>query len=472
MPHGFRHSVRVILLAVAGYAASAIPVHAAEASGTIAVVSDIHFNPFATPDLAPRLANSEPQDWPSIFASASGQGFSVRGEDTNRTLLASTFDALSTNTGKADLVIVSGDLLAHRFEEFAAHSLGTAPDSSVVRALAAKTALYVAEALHTALPNRPIVLALGNNDSGCGDYRLEPGGAFLASLSNTVRDLAGANHLAGDFDQTFHNGGYYAVRHPMLDGVTILVVNDVLWSTDYQDACGIDGAETAEAMMAWLERQLADARAAGRRVWLVHHIPVGIDPYETLQAPRELSCPAQVIPFLKQPFASRFLTLLREYAATIQVGFSGHAHHDSYRVLMDADATVAVEKVTPSVSPIFGNNPGFHVFDYNRQTGNVTDFSTWYLANLEQTTATTPGEWRREYVFTETYGEQSYSATAVKRIADAMLGSGAKGEEISNIFRRLYPVSHGEIPVGALAAYACAIGHLTVSSYTACYCHR
>jgi sphingomyelin phosphodiesterase acid-like 3 len=472
MAQGFRQALCAILLALTWLATTSMSVRASEPSGIIAVVSDIHFNPFTTRDFAVRLAGSELTAWPSIFASVSGQGFSGRGEDTNQLLLASALGALSSSAGSTDLVIVSGDLLAHRFEELAAHALGTSPDSRTVRTLTAKTALYVADALRTALPDRPILIALGNNDSECGDYQLEPGGAFLALMSNTVRDLAGADRLAPDFNQTFQAGGYYAMRHPTLADVTILVVNDVLWSTDYQDTCGTDGAETAEAMMAWLERRLGDARAAGQRIWLVHHIPVGIDPYATLQAPARLSCPAQVTPFLKEPSASRFEMLLREYAATIQASFSGHIHQDSYRLVMDAGAAVGVEKVTPSISPIFGNNPGFHVLDYDWHTGDVTDFSTWYLVNLEQTSATTPGEWRREYVFTEAYAKQAYSAAAIKQIADAMLEPGAEGEGIRNTFRRLYPVSHGEIASGELAAYACAIGNLAPSTYTACYCHR
>jgi sphingomyelin phosphodiesterase acid-like 3 len=149
-------------------------------------------------------------------------------------------------------------------------------------------------------------------------------------------------------------------------------------------------------MIAWLEQQLSEARGAGRRVWLVHHIPVGIDPYTTLHASAELSCPACVTPFLKEPFASRFAQMLREYAGTIQAGFSGHTHQDSYRLLMRDGAAVGVEKVALSISPIFGNNPAFHLFNYDPQTGDLTDFSTWYLDNLEQASATVPGEWRTE----------------------------------------------------------------------------
>jgi hypothetical protein len=472
MAHGFRHSLRVAVLALSGCAAADMPIYATESSGIIAVASDIHFNPFASRDLALRLASSEPKEWASLFASISGQDLSNYGEDTNQALLASALGALFENAGNADLLIVSGDLLAHRFEEIAAQILGAPQDSGVVRGLAAKTAIYVADALRTALPDRPVLVALGNNDSECGDYKLEPGGAFLASLSDTVRDLAGADHLASDFDETFKTGGYFAMRHPTLEDVTILVVNDVLWSTDYQDSCGIDGDMTDEAMMTWLERQLENARAAGRHIWLVHHIPVGIDPYETLQAPAETSCPAKVAPFLKEPFASRFVMLLQKYAATIQAGFSGHTHQDSYRLVTDAGVAVAVEKVTPSISPIFGNNPGFHTFEYDRRTGGMTNFSTWYLANLDQASATLPGEWRREYIFTEAYGERAYSAESVKRIADSMFGAGAEGERVRSAFRRFYSASNGDIPAGLLPAYACAIGNLTPPSYTTCYCDR
>jgi len=462
----------VFLLTLIGAAALATPSRAAGPSGVVAVVADVHFNPFATPDLAPRLAESGPNEWPGIFASAGGQRFPARGEDTNHALLASALDALSKSAGGADFVVLSGDLLAHRFEEVAAQVLGSSPASGIVRGLAAKAALYVVGALRDALPGRPIVVALGNNDSACGDYQLEPGGAFLAALRDTIRDLAGPERVAPDFVETFQAGGYYAMRHPVAVGTTILVLNDVLWSTEYRDACGTDGDQAAGAMLAWLERQLSEARAAGRRVWLVHHIPAGIDDHATLTASPGLSCPARVTPFLKEPFASRFVLLLRDYAATIQAGFSGHTHQDSYRLVTDGGAAVGVEKVAPSISPIFGNDPGFHLFDYDRRTGDLVDFTTWHLANLDEASATIRAEWRREYVFTEAYGQQAYSAAAVGQIAAGMLGTGAEGEPVRSTFRRLYSVGHGEIPAATLPAYACAIGSLSASSYAACYCKR
>ena len=315
-------------------------------------------------------------------------------------------------------------------------------------------------------------MALGNNDSECGDYKLEPGGAFLTSLSNTVRDLSGADHLASDFQETFTAGGYFAMRHPTLKDVTILVVNDVLWSIDYQDSCGADDNVTDDAMMAWLERQLEDARAAGRRIWLVHHIPVGIDPYETLHAPTGTSCPAKVAPFLKEPFASGFVMLLREIRGHRSGGLF-RPHPSGQLSSGDGCRCCGSNREGHTFNrPIFGNNPGFHTFEYDTHTGNLMDFSTWYLSNLDQASATIPDEWQREYVFTQAYGEQAYSAGAVKRLADALLGTGAAVDRTRDAFRRFYPVSSDDIQAKALPAYACAIGHLTPSSYISCYCNR
>src|ERR1043166_603854 len=64
--------------------ASAVPsVRAAEGSGTFAVISDLHFNPFDPPELATALAGSNPAAWPAIFASINDQAMSRTGEDTN-----------------------------------------------------------------------------------------------------------------------------------------------------------------------------------------------------------------------------------------------------------------------------------------------------------------------------------------------------------------------------------------------------
>lgn len=435
-----------------------------EGSGTVVVISDLHFDPFDPPALAAALAGSAPTTWQAAFASVDNQAMSRSGEDTNHALLVSSLAAFAKRAADADFAIVPGDFLAHEFEDKAAKALNIAPTSPAAGEMAVKTTVFVADLLADALAGKPAIVALGNNDSSCGDYRIEPGGSYLANTRETVRRLVGTARLEADFDETYAAAGYYAARHPTVANGLIIVLNDILWSTKYRDACGTGGQAAAQAMFGWLRERLARQRAAGGRVWMVHHIPWGIDPYSTIATPAP-SCPAKVVPFLQEPYASDFPALLAEYRDVLQASFSGHTHFDDYRLLGDERGTVVgVDKVTPAISPIFGQNPGFQVFTYDRRSGAPTDFSTWYLAN--------PGDplhkadWRFEYTFTEAYGLPAYSPAAVETLWKGTSTDGAR----RGTYQRLYAVGRGTLDTGNLPAYACAIRHLDRPSFTACYC--
>ena len=438
--------VGLAVLALAGLIVPIPSVHSAEGSGSFVVISDLHFNPFADKD----------------------QVMSPIGQDTNHALLTSSLAVFAKTVADADFAIVPGDLLAHEFNAKASKALGVAPTSQAAGEMAVKTTLFVAAALADALAGKPAIIALGNVDSNCGDYRIEPGGSYLAATREAVRRLVGAARLAPDFDETYAAGGYYAARHPTIPNGLIVVLNDVLWSTEYRDACGKNGFAAAQAMMGWLRDQLARQRAAGGRIWLVHHIPWGIDPYSTVVS-HASSCPARVVPFQKEPFASEFLALLAQYRDVIQASFSGHTHFDDYRLLIDDRGTViGLDKLTPAISPVFGQNPGFQVFTYDRRSGAPSDFSTWYLANPGE--APRAADWRFEYTFTQAY-----------RQPQLLAGNGHDGLEgdverphgghrsVLDTYRRLYNVGRGEL-AGTLTAYSCAIGHLDRPSFTACYC--
>jgi hypothetical protein len=442
-----------------------------EASRSFAVISDIHFDPISTPGMAEMLVASRPDEGQATFGSEGAQAFSRFGEDTNLALLSSAMAALSHAAGTSDFLLVTGDLLAHRFEERAASALGTTPNAQAVRELTTKTVGYVARSLQAALPGRPIILALGNNDSDCGDYRIAPQGAFLAATRDTVRQLAGPDLVAADFDETYMAGGYYRMRHPTLPKTTILVLNDVLWASEYRNSCGDNGLAAANAMMSWLERELIEARTEARRIWLVHHIPVGVDSYASLQHTAASACPSSVTLFLNEPFASRFLTLLRTFASTLQASFSGHIHRDSYRLVMDGDRPVGLDKIAPAISPIFGNAPGFHVFNYNPQAGGPSNFSTWYLANLEHVSGNVSADWRQEYNFTEAYGEATYSMDSVGRVLQAVSGSTAAGETMRKTFDRVYAGVQSGTGADAVADI-CAISNLDAASFKTCVCGK
>ncbi len=451
-------------LVLAGVIASVPSVWGAEGSGTFVVISDLHFNPFDPPALATTLARSAPAAWRATFAAARDQAMSPTGEDTNHALLVSSLVPFAKAVAGADFAIVPGDFLVHEFDAKAAQALGVAPASQAVGDMAVKTTLFVGDALADALAGKPAIVALGNVDSSCGDYRIEPGGRYLAETREMVRRLVGAERLEADFEQTYATGGYYAARHPTLANGLIVVLNDVLWSAKYRDACGTDGLAAAQAMLDWFRDRLARQRATGGRVWLVHHIPWGIDPYSTIVNTQASTCPAKVVPFLREPFASDFPALLAEYHEVLQASFSGHTHFDDYRLLIDGHGTaVAMDKLVPGISPVFGQDPGFQVFTYDRRSGVPGDFSTWYLANPGA--APSAADWRFEYTFTTAYRQPHYAPDAVKAVWQALAADGA----VRDTYRRLYNVGRGAL-AGPLTAYACAIGHLDRASFTACYC--
>jgi hypothetical protein len=355
---------------------------AAEPSGRFALVSDVHFDPFDPEGIATVLATTDARDWAERFAALPPAPAAQYGKDTNHVLLFSAVEAIAAHAADADFAIVGGDLLAHDFEEDAAKALGVPVGSAAQLDFAERTTIFVADALGTALPGKPVIVALGNNDSDCGDYEIVPGGGYLAATRETVRRLAGSDLVAPDFDATYAAGGYYAVRHPTVPGALIVVLNDVLWSERYQNACGGDGLAAARAEMEWLAATLAAQKAAGGTVWLVHHIPWGIDGYATTHSKAE-TCPERVVPFLKDEFSEAFIGLVGDYAGIVSASFSGHMHFDDYRLLLDAAGTpVEADKVVPAISPIFGQNPGFQMFAYDAATGMPRDFATIGLANL------------------------------------------------------------------------------------------
>ncbi len=442
------------------------PVAADEQSHAVALISDFHFNPFDPPDLAGALVSRPAEAWPEVFATIRKQAMSSWGRDTNHALLASSLDAFARAAAEADFVVVGGDFLVHKFEKKAMDALGAASTEDKVRSLALKTTLYVGDAFSRELPDKPIVVALGNNDSDCGDYRIDPGGDYLSGTREMVRRMVGEGLVAADFDRTYDAGGYYALRHPTLPGTRILVLNDILWSARYRDACGSDGEAAASAMLDWLRGNLARQKADGGSAWLVHHIPWGIDPYSTAHAKGD-DCAARVVPFLREPYGAEFRELLRQYAATVRTSLAGHIHTDDYRLLADVGSRpLLAQKIVPAISPIYFQNPGFEILSYDSRTGALTDFSTYYLANLNSASLDVPGDWRLEYTFTEAYGLGRFSAETVRDL----IASAEAGGKAAATYRRLYDLRHAQLPEEDLPVYVCAMRELETDRFEECWC--
>ena len=93
-------------------------------------------------------------------------------------------------------------------------------------------------------------------------------------------------------------------------------------------------------MLAWFGARLEAALAAGERVWLVYHVPAGVDAYATAHArpAPDGSCAAETVPFWREPYASAFADLMARHGGRVQAAFSGHIHRDSWRLFPGATA--------------------------------------------------------------------------------------------------------------------------------------
>jgi sphingomyelin phosphodiesterase acid-like 3 len=168
----------------------------AKATVPALLVSDIHFDPFWDPAKLPQLAAAPVSQWRAILAAAPSpdreqrfqslqQGCHVRGADTSFALFDSSLKVMRKPAAGAKFVTLSGDLLAHDFQcKYSALFPNSAPGA--YGAFVEKTLDYVTGELDGAFPGVPVYVALGNNDSDCGDYRLDAHSEFLAVTGKEV----------------------------------------------------------------------------------------------------------------------------------------------------------------------------------------------------------------------------------------------------------------------------------------------
>jgi hypothetical protein len=158
---------------------SAETARAAEAAPFL-VVSDMHFNPLDDASLAARLDAAPAKDWPAILDGTAGRRLSPFGRDSNWFVLRSAFAAMRQAQPHPAYILHTGDMLAHDFREtFEAALPAHKGDEAAYRAFTLKTVTTLLETLRQAFPGVPVLTALGNNDSYCGDYAVEPNGLFL-----------------------------------------------------------------------------------------------------------------------------------------------------------------------------------------------------------------------------------------------------------------------------------------------------
>ncbi len=439
----FRRAIASFLLsACVGLAAA----QNGTATGRALLISDIHLDPLADPAIVKQLISAPVEQWEAIFQSSQQKSFSPYGSDANYRLFSSALDQAAAQA-PFDYVIFAGDALRHNFSQAFVAAGGT---SEQYPEFASKTEAFVVRELQERL-KVPVLAALGNNDSSCGDYQIPPNSPFLAETADQLRVLA----TSPEAKSTFELGGFFSVPHPTVANQEIIVLNTIFWSTSYKSCTPISG-DPGEAEIEWLGWKLYTARTLHRGVTLVMHIPPGMDAYDSSQA----QCQKPVT-FWQTKYSTEFSALMNTYSDVVQLAFAGHIHMDDFRVSVAGPPSLPL-RITPSVSPIFKNNPAFSVMTYDLATASVSDITTFFIPLSSQSPS-----WSTEYEFSSAYGVSSFSAANLSTVAAAIRSGGGARTTFEKDFAVSTP---SPITPSNFFFYSCAQTNFTAAGYSSCVC--
>ncbi|MGO9318811.1 MAG: metallophosphoesterase [Terracidiphilus sp.] len=443
------------------------------------LLSDIHFEPFWDPAKVPQLAAAPVREWKAILAAAPSpdqqqrfqslqQSCHARGVDTSFALFDTSLTVMRSHAADAKFVTVSGDLLSHAF---LCKYKTLFPESTHegYRTFAEKTLGYVMGELYGAFPNVPVYVALGNNDSDCGDYQLDAHSEFLAVTGKDVTKYFSESERQGA-KESFAAGGYYRVSLPApIENARLLVLNDIFMSRNYATCAGKADLTAADAQLVWLRQQLAEARANKQKIWVMGHIPPGVDLHSTVTKMVDVCGGKSPIMFLS---SEKMADVLIEFSDVVELAIFAHTHMDELRLLKDDGQTptsgksVAVKMVS-SISPINGNHPSITLAQIDPSSAALVDYKVIAASNQTGINAV----WVEEYDFARSYHEAAFSSSSVSKLITGFAADPGAITPASQNYIEDFSVGYAT-PLLRLAwpQYVCTLSNHTQQSFKTCVC--
>ena len=462
-------SALLLILSSAGLA------HAQPAATVpVLMLSDLHFDPFRDPAKVAKLAEAPVEDWQKILAAPETPGRAesyqaleaackAKGEDSDFALIESSLAAEKAALPSPRFVTISGDLLVHKFD---CRYKAVMKTDKGYGDFAEKTASYVIRSVEQTFPKAPVYVGMGNNDSSCGDYQMDPNDRYFTGTAKAIAaGLAEAPEAEAKLARKdFEAGGYYRVSLPGMNHPTrLLVLDDIFLSREYKTCAGKPDEAGGAAMIAWLTTQLGEARKSHERVWVMGHIPPGVNVYGTLK--KGNVCSGSPEPFLASPALT---DALAKNADVITLALFGHTHMDEMKVIHGegSDAAAVPVKGVSSVTPVNGNKPSFTVAQIDPETSVMADYAVYTSANDEGS-----GKWKKTYDFDETYRQKAFSGAALQSIvSDFHADSGAETPG-SAAYERYFDAG---FPISPLVLgwpqYVCGMDQMAEKDFKSCAC--
>jgi sphingomyelin phosphodiesterase acid-like 3 len=453
------------------------------------LVSDIHFDPFHDPPKAQRLMDAQESEWNGILAGEASadqaeafaklqKACGAKGMDTPYELLQSSLAAMKKEAAgisgsDAKFALVSGDLVVHGFDCRFKTLLPGKTDADY-EAFVAKTVRYVVGQMRLELTGAkgakvPVYVALGNNDSGCGDYEMDSGDGFLAATREQMVDgLPSAAEKEAALESYAKSGDYSVMMQGAMRRTRLIVLDDLFQSRRYTGCGRTPNPAGADAQIAWLTKELAAARRRHEKVWVMGHIPPGVDPYATFSKFTDVCKGGKPIAFLS---SERLANVLGEYADVVRLGVFGHTHMDEMRLFGKKDGAgssgkVAI-KMVAAISPVHGNDPSFTVARVDPAAARLVDYTVFAASNKTGIDTV----WKKEYAYGETYHEAVFSPAALDKLIAEFGADPDARSDMSRAYLSNYFVGDKSLLLKSLwPQYVCAQKNQTEKGFAACVC--
>jgi sphingomyelin phosphodiesterase acid-like 3 len=452
---------------------------------SVLMLSDINFDPFHDPAKFDQLRNAPVKKWLSILSQPDSPtqatefaklqaACSARGIDSSVDLLESSLQAAHRTQPKPAFITVSGDLIGHDFDCRYRKLMNGYVNPAYYNDFVSKTISFVAYRLWLTFPHTPVYVALGNHDSTCKDYAADANSSFLRDTATTVMGNSADPATRWSILYNFPHFGDYSVELPKpMHNTRLIVLQDTFESSQHTTCAGAASPDAiARQHIEWLRTQLASARKAHEKVWVMAHIPPGVDAYATVAKEQNVCTGGDPVMFHS---SNALLHTITDYGDVVQLALFGHSHMDELRVYKSTtdvrpSQTYIPGKLVPSISPVDGNNPAFTIAQVDPRSATVRDYVVYSTDNITGLKAM----WKPEYRYSTAYGMPDMSGASLEKVT-TRLAKDTTGTALTSIDYERYffagdKQSHSATMQKSWPEYACSTTQQTAADFRSCAC--
>eukprot|EP01106_Pelomyxa_sp_JSP_P006724 TRINITY_DN2082_c0_g1_i3.p1 TRINITY_DN2082_c0_g1~~TRINITY_DN2082_c0_g1_i3.p1 ORF type:complete len:375 (+),score=81.31 TRINITY_DN2082_c0_g1_i3:79-1203(+) len=346
------------------------------------------------------------------------------GCDSPASLIQSSITAMRQQLTVPAFILLTGD--------FAAHHLGYSVNREAIA--------WVTKQLLALFPGTPIVPSVGNNDMSV-DYEGSCRSSFLSYLSEQW-----SQWIPSDQQEIFQTAGCFRVSPAGASGLVVISLNTNIFSVRRI----ADNSSTDCGQLAFLSSELATARSAGKQVYVTGHIAPGLDSFGSPEANWE------------SKYVKSYTDIIAQYTDIIVGSFFGHIHSSEFRLIPSTTSpskSIGFCFTAPAISPVYDNNPGFHVFTYDANKYTLLDYNATYL---ELPTANRVGvdTWEFGYSFASAYNMPEITLATMQTFHTNLALNNTLFQEWDSRRTSYYDAAQG--------GYVCLFSAETPQQYSSC----